>query len=100
MKLPRIGRVRTHKNTRRLHRLLELERARLLNITVRRRGRRPLAVFTVGHVRPQSNVRPAHPDSVVGVDAGVRHLATVATRESEVAEQFPTPAVSTAACPS
>ena len=47
VKLPRIGRVRTHENTRRLHRLLELNRARLLNVTVRRRGSRLLAVFVV-----------------------------------------------------
>ena len=78
VKLPRVGRVRTHQNTRRLHRLVELGRARILNVTVRRRGRRLLAVFTVELVRPQSNMTPEHPASVVGVDAGVRRLATVA----------------------
>ena len=91
VKLPRIGTVRVHENTRRLHRLLELERARLLNVTLRRRGRRLLVVFTVELVRPQSNVSPIHPDSVVGVDAGVRHLATIPNRDGELVEQIANP---------
>ena len=91
VKLPRIGRVRTHENTRRLHRLLGLDRARLLNDTVRRRGHRPLAVFTVEVVRPQCNTGPRHPDSMVGVDAGVRRLATVASRDGEVIERVENP---------
>ena len=37
MKLPLIVRVRVHENTRRLHRLLELGRDRLLNVTARSR---------------------------------------------------------------
>lgn len=88
VKLPRIGRVRVHENTRRLHWLLELDRAKLLNVTVRRRGRRLMAVFTVELVRPQTNTRPTRRDSVVGVDAGVRHLATVMTGEGEVVESL------------
>ena len=84
VKLPRVGRVRTHENTRRLHRLLGLSRARVLNVTVRRRGHRLLAVFTVELLRPQSNHVPTHPDSVAGVDAGVRRLATVANCRGEV----------------
>ena len=91
VKLPRVGRVRTHENTRRLHRLLEIGRAMILNVTVRRRGRRLLAVFTVEMVRPQSNHVPTHPDSVVGVDAGVRRLATVASREGEIVERVENP---------
>ena len=91
VKLPRIGTVRVHENIRRLHRLLELERARLLNVTLRRRGRRLLVVFTVELVRPQSNVSPIHPDSVVGVDAGVRHLATIPNRDGELVEQIANP---------
>ena len=90
VKIPRVGTVRVHENTRRLHQLLVLERARLLNVTVRRGCRRMLTVFTVELMRPQPNVCPIHPYSVVGVDAGVRHLATIATRDGEVVEQVVT----------
>ena len=83
--------MRVHENTRRLHRLLGLDRARVLNVNVRRRGRRLLAVFGVEVVRPQSNVKPTEPESVVGVDAGVRRLATVANRHGEVIERVENP---------
>ena len=91
VKLPRIGRVRTYQNTRRLHRLVELGRARILNAMVRRRGRRLLAVFTVELARPQSNATPKLPASVVGVDAGVRRLATVARRDGHILERVENP---------
>ena len=91
LKIPRVGIVRVHENTRRLHRLLELDRARLLNMTIRRRGYRLLAVFTVELVRPQNNVRPTRPDSVVGMDAGVRYLATVANPDGELIERVQNP---------
>ena len=91
VKLPRVGRARTHENTRRLHRLLEINRARVLNVTVRRRGHRLLAVFVVELVRPQCNTRPIKPESVVGVDAGVKRLATVANCEGEVIERVENP---------
>ena len=91
VRLPRIGPVRTHENTRRLHRLLDLGRARLLNLTVRLRGTRLLAVFQVELVRPQANVTPPEPGSVVGVDAGVRRLATVANRDGDVIERVENP---------
>ena len=91
VKLPRIGRVRTNENIRRLHRLLGLNRARVLNVTVRRRGRRLLTVFVVELVRSQSNVTPEQSGSVVGVDAGVRRLATVANRDGEVIERVENP---------
>ena len=76
VKLPRIVRVRTHRNTSRLHRLVELGGARILKVAVRRRRRRLLAVFTVVLARPQANMIPKHPASVVGVVAGVLRLAT------------------------
>ena len=91
VRLPRVGRVRTHENTRRLHRLLGLDRARILNVTVRRRGRRLLAVFVVELVRPQCNTRSAVPEQVVGVDAGVRRLATVADRNGEIVGRVENP---------
>ena len=91
VRLPRIGRVRVHENTRRLHRLLGLDRARVLNVTVRRGGRRLLAIFQVEVVRPQSNMQPTEPESVVGVDAGVRRLATVANPKVSVIERVDNP---------
>ncbi len=91
VRLPRIGRVRTHENTRRLHRLLDLNRARVLNVTVRRRGRRMLEVFVVELIRPQCNTRPAVHEQVVGVDAGVRRLVTVADRNGEIVERVENP---------
>ena len=91
VKLPRVGRVRTHENTRRLHRLLELGRARELNVTVRRRGGRLLAVFVVELVRPRCDTGPVKPGSVVGVDAGVRRLATVANQNEDVLERVENP---------
>ena len=91
LRLPRIGAVRTHENMRRLHRLLGLNRARLLNVTVRRKGDRILAVYQVEVRRPQSNHRPSRPDSRVGVDAGVRRLATVAAHNGQVIERIENP---------
>jgi putative transposase len=88
--LPRIGCVRVHENTRRLQRLLAQGRARILAVTVSRRGGRLIAAFRVLVQRPQ---RPgvADPDSRVGVDVGVRVLATVADSRGEVIERVPNP---------
>ena len=91
VKLPRLVPVRTHQNIRRLERLLGLGRAKLLNETVRRRGRRLLAVFQVDLVRSQCNVAPTEPGSVVGVDTGARRLATVANRGGEMTERVAGP---------
>jgi len=78
--IPRIGTVRTHENTRRLERLVSLGRAKILAITVSRRGARIIASVRVAVVRPiQPGVQ--FPDSVVGNDVGVRRLATIATRD-------------------
>lgn len=88
--LPRIGTVRVHENTRRLERLLAKGRARILAATVSRKGRRLVVAFRVLIQRPiQPNV--AKPDSRVGVDVGVRVLATVATSDGEVLERVPNP---------
>ena len=83
VKLRRIGWVRTHENTCRLHRPVGLGRARILNVTVRCRGRRLLAVFTVELVRTV----PRLLRSVVGVDAGVRRLAAFADRSGRIIER-------------
>jgi putative transposase len=82
--------VRVHENTRRLERLLAKGRARILAVTVSRKGTRLVAAFRVLVQRPvQSKV--ARPDSRVGVDVGVRVLATVASNHGEVVQRVPNP---------
>jgi putative transposase len=88
--LPRIGTVRTWENTRRLERLLAKGRARVLAVTVSRKGTRLVAAFRVLVRRPQQG-GVVGPDSRVGVDVGVRVLATVATSEGQVIERVPNP---------
>lgn len=81
--LPKIGTVRVHENTRKLERLVASDRAKILAVTLRRRGHRMVAVFRVAVARPQQpGVR--QPDSRVGVDVGVRTLATVATADGVI----------------
>jgi putative transposase len=88
--LPVIGTVRTHENTRRIERLIRAGRARVLAISVRRNGTRLDASVRVLLQRPQQpNV--ALPGSRVGVDVGVRRLATVANDGGAVLEQVPNP---------
>jgi putative transposase len=87
--LPRIGCVRVHENTRRLQRLLAKGKARILAVTVSRKGARLVAAFRVLVQRPQPRV--AIPDSRVGVDVGVRVLATIADNTGEVVERVLNP---------
>ncbi len=88
--LPVVGTVRTHENTRRIQRLIAKDRARVLAISVRRNGTRLDASVRVLVQRPQ---RPgaADRDSRVGVDVGVRRLATVAIADGEVIERVDNP---------
>ncbi|MEO8815378.1 MAG: IS607 family element RNA-guided endonuclease TnpB [Mycobacterium sp.] len=88
--LPVIGTVRTQENTRRIQRLICAGRARVLAISLRRNGNRLDASV---RVLVQRALQPgvALPDSRVGVDVGVRRLATVATAEGTVIEQVPNP---------
>ena len=88
--LPRIGPVRVHENTRRLERLIANGRARILAATVSRRGTRLVAAFRVLIQRPVQP-RVSDPASRVGVDVGVRVLATVADQHGEVLERVPNP---------
>ncbi len=90
MTLPRIGTVRVHENTRRLQRLLAKGRARILAVTVSRKGTRLTAAFRVLVQRPQQ-AGVADPDSRAGVDVGVRVLATVASSGGQVIERVPNP---------
>jgi putative transposase len=88
--LPVIATVRTHENTRRIERLIKAGRARVLAITVRRNGTRLDASVRVLVQRPQQP-KVALPGSRVGVDVGVRRLATVATEDGTVLEQVENP---------
>ena len=88
--LPRIGTVRTNENTRRLERLIAKGRGRILAVTVSRQGTRIVAAFRVLVARPQQP-RAAEPDSVVGVDVGVRVLATVGAPDGTVLERVANP---------
>ena len=88
--LPVIGTVRTHENTRRIERLIRAGRARMLAISVRRNGTRLDASVRVLVQRPQQPQRRAT-RSRVGVDVGVRRLATVATADGAVIEQVREP---------
>ena len=88
--LPVIGTVRTHENTRRIERLIRAGRARVLAISVRRNGTRLDASVRVLVQRPQQP-RVALPASRVGVDVGVRRLATVATAGGVVIERVANP---------
>ena len=88
--LPVIGTIRTHENTRRIERLITKGRARVLAITVRRNGTRLDASVRVLVQRPQK-ATVSLPGSHVGVDVGVRRLATVATADGTVLEHVPNP---------
>ena len=88
--LPVIGTVRTHENTRRIERLIRAGRARVLAISVRRNGTRLDASVRVLVQRPQQP-SVALPGSRVGVDVGVRRLATVATADGVVIEHVENP---------
>ena len=73
VRLPRLGVIKTHESTRKLHRRIHDGRARILSATVRLQAGRWFACFTV---EVQRTVRaPARPDAVVGVDLGVKTLA-------------------------
>jgi len=77
--LPRLGTIRTHESTRKLTRRIEHGTARILSATVSCRAERWFVSFTV-EVERNSGVNGGR-DAVVGVDAGVRHLAVLSTGE-------------------
>lgn len=79
VQLPRIGRVRTHEPTGKLLAKLETGEARVLSATIAREGDRWLCSLCCQVERAE--LPPANPDGVVGVDAGVRHLAVLSTGE-------------------
>jgi putative transposase len=80
IQLPRIGVLKTHESTRKLARRLEQGTARILAATISRTADRWFVSFTVEVQRaiPASN---GH-DTVIGVDVGIRNLATLSTEET------------------
>jgi putative transposase len=79
VKLPRIGLVRTHESTRKLARHVARGAARIRSATVTHQGGRWFCSFSVEIDRHDRS--PARPDSVVGVDLGVKSLAVLSTGE-------------------
>jgi putative transposase len=78
---PRIGRVRSHEPTSKLLRKLGAGDARVLSATVSLEGGRWYCSLTVEARR--SDAPAMKPAAVVGVDAGVRHLAVLSTRPGD-----------------
>ena len=77
--LPRLGRLKLHESARKLGRRLEAGTARIMSATVRRDGGRWHVSFTVEVQRAERTL--ARPDSVVGIDVGIKHLAVLSTGE-------------------
>jgi putative transposase len=73
VRLPRLGRLRTHESTRKLYRRVADGRARILAATVRAEAGRWFVSFTVEVERAKQT--PARLDAVIGVDLGVSTLA-------------------------
>ncbi|GAA1384580.1 IS607 family element RNA-guided endonuclease TnpB [Catellatospora chokoriensis] len=81
--LPRLGTIRTHENTRKLQRRIATGTARILSATVTHQRGRWLVSFQVEIIRDAP--RPARqPDTVVGVDLGVKHLAVLADTTGKI----------------
>src|SRR2546425_3579506 len=78
--LPRLGRIRTHEATTALAKRMAAGTARILTATLSCEGDRWFVSFTCEVDRAPG--RPAQPESVVGVDAGVHHLAVLSTGEA------------------
>lgn len=77
--LPRLGRLKLHESARKLARRLDNGTARIMSATVRRDGGRWHVSFTVEVERAER--APDRPESVVGVDVGIKHLAVLSTGE-------------------
>ena len=83
--LPRVGHVRTHEPTSKLHRKLDAGRARVLSMTVDRDGDR---WFCAVCCEVQREDRAATDAGPVGVDVGVRHLAVKGRRPVKRSERM------------
>ncbi len=78
--LPRLGRIRTHESTTALAERIAAGTARILTATLSWEGDRWFVSFTCEVDRALGS--PARPASVVGVDAGIRHLAVLSNGEA------------------
>jgi len=87
--LPRLGTIRVHESTRKLQRRLANGTARILSATVRHERGRWFVSFQVEVKRDIERV--ARPDTVVGVDLGVKTLAVMADSTGEIRTE-PNPA--------
>lgn len=88
--LPVIGTLRSKENTRRLQRHVAKGNARILSMTLSERWGR--LFVSVNHAVRTPAVRPpADPDARVGVDLGLRTLATVVDSDDRITE-LPNPA--------
>ncbi|WP_239167081.1 IS607 family element RNA-guided endonuclease TnpB [Catellatospora coxensis] len=81
--LPRLGTIRTHENTRKLHRRLAAGTARILSATVTYTRGRWFVSFQVEVIR-DARTPARQPDTVVGVDLGVKHLAVLADNTGKI----------------
>jgi putative transposase len=79
VKLPRIGRVRTKEQAKKLRELLDDGRARICSATISEEAGRWFVSFTCKVER--HDVPGRLPEAVVGVDLGVKHLAVLSTGE-------------------
>jgi putative transposase len=77
VRLPRLGRLKTHESTRKLARRITDGRARILSATVRVDAGRWFVAFTVEVQRAKRT--PARPGAVVGVDLGDQDLKSAGT---------------------
>jgi putative transposase len=80
--LPRLGRVRAHESTRKLARRVRAGTAQILSATVTETAGRWFCSFQVAVRRVYG--RPAHTPKagrVVGVDAGIKHVAVLSSGE-------------------
>jgi putative transposase len=74
--------IHTVESTRRLYKLIEQKRASIQQVTLLKRGGRWHAAFLVRHYRVGDVRRPRRGPrcgGTVGIDAGVKHLATLST---------------------
>jgi putative transposase len=82
--LPRLGTIRTHEPTAKLLARVQAGTARILSATVRLERGRWFASFQVEVKRDL--VKVTRPDSVVGIDLGVKTLAVMADHTGEIRE--------------
>lgn len=80
--LPRLGTIHTHESTRKLERRLAAGTARILSATVRFERGRWFCSFQAEVKRDLQRV--TRPDTVVGVDLGVKALAVLADSMGEI----------------